>query len=99
MFEEFSKRKCAEYLKHVEFSNNEIYFKDVKQSNFPPYITNFFDCSLKRKKIAINKRYRRKDNKSIIIRKSIMIEKSITIAKPIFIRKLTAVEKPMIIGF
>src|SRR5437867_966493 len=55
MFEEFSKRKCAEYLKHVEFSNNEIYFKDVKQSNFPPYITNFFDCSLKRKKIAINK--------------------------------------------
>ena len=55
MFKEFSKRKCEEYLSHLEFPNDEIYFKNIKQSNFPPYIINFFDCSLKHKKIALKK--------------------------------------------
>lgn len=53
MFEDFAKRKFNEYLQLIEFSAGKTAYQKIRSSGLPPYIINFFDCSLKKKQNPI----------------------------------------------
>lgn len=47
MFEDFAKKKFNDYHSFIEFSDGKTTFQKIRNSNLPPYIINFFDCSSK----------------------------------------------------
>lgn len=53
MFEDFAKRKFNEYLPLIEFSADKTAFQKIRSSGLPPYIINFFDCSIQKKQNPI----------------------------------------------
>jgi hypothetical protein len=53
MFEDFAKRKFNEYLQLIEFSADKTAYQKIRSSGLPPYIINFFDCSIKKKQNPI----------------------------------------------
>jgi hypothetical protein len=55
IFEDFAKKKFGDYVSLVQFSEGKTHLNSVRESSLPPYIVNFFECSLKNKPAIITK--------------------------------------------
>ena len=55
IFEDFANKKFGDYVSLVRFSEGKTHLNNIRESSLPPYIINFFECSLKNKPAIITK--------------------------------------------
>jgi hypothetical protein len=85
MFEDFAKRKFNEYLLLIEFSADKTAFQKIRSSGLPPYIINFFDCSIKNKQKPISRKEAEDTlQKAVIFNINYVIKPKATLLKFLF---------------
>ncbi len=85
IFEDFADKKFGDYIQLVLFSEGKTHLNLIRESSLPPYIINFFECSLKGKP-AILDRTEFEDilNRAIIFNINYVIKPRNTLIKFIF---------------
>ncbi len=85
MFEEFKEKKFSEYLGLVQFTDGKINITKLGNSNLPPFIVNFFECSYHNSIISISKtEFEKTLRKAIIFNINYIVKPKATILKFIF---------------
>lgn len=84
MFEEFAKKKFDEYIQLIPSNTGFISLQEIRHSNLPPYIINYFECSLEQK-LPVNKKVIEELlNKGIVLYINYVIKPKQTLLKFIF---------------
>jgi hypothetical protein len=85
MFEEFAKKKFTDYIAFIEFSENKTTFQNIRNSNLPPYIMNFLNCSRKTGQVSIQKEsFEEVLNRAIVFNINYVIKPKSTLLKFLF---------------
>jgi|GEM_PF-1347117 len=85
MLQNFTKKKTDDYLSIVNFYEDNISARAIKESGLPPFIINFFECTLlKDKNLLTRKEFEHRLNKAIIFNVNYIIKPKSTLLKFLF---------------
>ncbi len=85
IFEDFANKKYGDYISLIQFSEGKTHLNLVRESSLPPYIVNFFECSLKNKPAVITKaEFESILNRAVVFNINYVIKPGSTLLKFIF---------------
>ena len=85
IFEEFANKKFGDYISLIQYSVGKTHLNVIRESSLPPYIINFFECSLKNKPAIITKdEFESILNRAVIFNINYVIKPGSTLLKFIF---------------
>ena len=85
MLQDFTQKKTDDYLKIVNFHEDNITLRSLKESGLPPFIINFFDCTIPKGKTHLSrKEFEQTLNKAIVFNINYIIKPRGTLVKFLF---------------